>query len=319
MVDDAEAAIRHAKVRIEEALSLMPPRDELNPIKIARYYHDIASAVAAKSGVLFSDEDIEMAARRDQIRDTPDTSSNVSTSHVCLDDSPVGFERQETDGTSGAAEANGVMDGFTSRFDRPETHPTDTMGHNVDVKKYFNRRHVLFSLYDDGVVLDRESWYSVTPESIARHIARRAIAAVGEWRSGRNTLVAVEGFCGAGGNAIALAFEFDHVIAVDYDKEKLAAAWTNASIYGVAHKITFVHADFIEIAPKLAGCADVVYMCPPWSGPGYIHQRVYDLKTIQPDMVQIMTCARTISDNIVISLPRNTNLVRWLQVIASSR
>lgn len=28
-------------------------------------------------------------------------------------------------------------------------------GHNVDVKKYFNRRHVLFSLYDDGVVLDR--------------------------------------------------------------------------------------------------------------------------------------------------------------------
>lgn len=27
----------------------MPPRDELNPIKIARYYHDIASAVAAST------------------------------------------------------------------------------------------------------------------------------------------------------------------------------------------------------------------------------------------------------------------------------
>jgi trimethylguanosine synthase len=39
--------------------------------------------------------------------------------------------------------------------------------------------------------MDEESWYSVTPEHIARHIAERC----------RCDLI-VDGFCGVGGNAI---------------------------------------------------------------------------------------------------------------------
>lgn len=172
-----------------------------------------------------------------------------------------------------------------------------------------------------------ESWYSVCPESIALHIARTTFSAVqGARGSLRSKLVAVEGFCGAGGNAIALAFDFDHVIAIDHDRDKLAAAWVNASIYGVADRITFVHGDFRKVAPKLkvtrASCgplsavadaaqgrADVVYMCPPWSGPGYAQQQVYDLGAIQPDVHDVIECARLMSDNVVISLPRNTNEV----------
>jgi len=40
-----------------------------------------------------------------------------------------------------------------------------------------------------------ESWYSVTPEKIAEHIAERC----------RCDLI-VDGFCGAGGNSIQFAF-----------------------------------------------------------------------------------------------------------------
>ncbi|TNY19061.1 hypothetical protein DMC30DRAFT_398707 [Rhodotorula diobovata] len=43
--------------------------------------------------------------------------------------------------------------------------------------------------------MDREGWYSVTPENVAAQIAERC-------RSG----VVVDAFCGVGGNAIQFAF-----------------------------------------------------------------------------------------------------------------
>ena len=45
------------------------------------------------------------------------------------------------------------------------------------------------------VIYHSESWFSVTPEKIARHIAKRC----------RCDLI-VDGFCGVGGNAIQFAF-----------------------------------------------------------------------------------------------------------------
>ena len=48
--------------------------------------------------------------------------------------------------------------------------------------------------FDEGVRLDREGWFSVTPERIARHIAGRC-----------RSDVIVDAFCGVGGNAIQFA------------------------------------------------------------------------------------------------------------------
>ncbi len=39
--------------------------------------------------------------------------------------------------------------------------------------KYWAQRKRFFSKFDDGIQLDKESWYSVTPEAIANHIAKR--------------------------------------------------------------------------------------------------------------------------------------------------
>ena len=95
--------------------------------------------------------------------------------------------------------------------------------------KYYRQRYSLFSLYDDGINLDSESWYSVTPERIAVHHAMRA----------RSSLV-VDAFCGSGGNAIQLAMTCSHVIAIDHDPIKLKYAQNNAKIYGVADRIDFI-------------------------------------------------------------------------------
>ena len=60
--------------------------------------------------------------------------------------------------------------------------------------KFWSQRRRLFTLYDNGIQLDKESWYSVTPEAIANHIAAHLT-------SGRNNLTILDPFCGCGGNA----------------------------------------------------------------------------------------------------------------------
>ena len=42
-----------------------------------------------------------------------------------------------------------------------------------ELKKYWFQRYRLFSKFDSGIWMDRESWFSVTPEKIAQHIAER--------------------------------------------------------------------------------------------------------------------------------------------------
>ena len=48
------------------------------------------------------------------------------------------------------------------------------------MSKYWTQRYRVFSRYDEGVRLDPEFWYSVTPERIAEHISemRRLVS---EW------------------------------------------------------------------------------------------------------------------------------------------
>ena len=42
-----------------------------------------------------------------------------------------------------------------------------------DLKKFYKKRYYLFSKYDRGIKIDDEGWYSVTPETIAKHMANR--------------------------------------------------------------------------------------------------------------------------------------------------
>lgn len=65
--------------------------------------------------------------------------------------------------------------------------------------------------------------------------------------------------------------------------------------------------DFFELATSLK--ADAVFLSPPWGGPSYLKQKVYDLdQDLQPvSFTKLMNCAKTISNNIGIFLPRNSN------------
>ena len=123
---------------------------------------------------------------------------------------------------------------------RLDTNTDTDPNYSPRINKYWAQRYRLFSRYDEGIMLDEEAWYSVTPEKIAQHIAQ--VMSCG---------VIVDAFCGVGGNAIQFAQTCDRVIAVDIDINKIAMARHNARIYGVLHKIEFIVGDFFHIGKYL--------------------------------------------------------------------
>ncbi|NXU38747.1 TGS1 synthase, partial [Drymodes brunneopygia] len=166
--------------------------------------------------------------------------------------------------------------------------------------KYWAQRYRLFSRFDEGIELDREGWFSVTPEKIAEHIAVRVSQSF-------NCDIIVDAFCGVGGNAIQFALTSKRVIAIDIDPEKLRLARHNAEVYGVAECIDFLCGDFLALAAGLR--ADVVFLSPPWGGPDYATAEIFDIQTmICPDGYPFQVTPCGITNNIVYFLPRNADI-----------
>ncbi|XP_035789012.1 trimethylguanosine synthase-like [Anopheles albimanus] len=175
--------------------------------------------------------------------------------------------------------------------------PAD-IANDKSLLKYWYKRFSLFSLFDAGIRLDRESWFSVTPEKVAAHTAERC----------RSDLI-VDAFCGCGGNTIQFAFTCQKVVAIDIDPRKIEMAKHNASVYGVADRIEFITGDFVQLAAGGRLQADTVFLSPPWGGPSYMKDEVYDLeKSLLPlPATDLMRAAQQVSHNVVFYLPRNSN------------
>lgn len=101
------------------------------------------------------------------------------------------------------------------------------------------------------------------------------------------------------------------VIAIDIDPMKIALARNNAKIYGVLDRIEFVIGDYFALAPYLK--ADVVFLSPPWGGPSYAHQKLFDINDILPSYGggnHLFKITRQITENIAYFLPRNINVMQ---------
>ncbi|KAJ8665337.1 hypothetical protein QAD02_006999 [Eretmocerus hayati] len=170
---------------------------------------------------------------------------------------------------------------------------------NPELKKYWAKRYRLFSKFDEGIKLDHESWFSVTPEKIAKHLAERC-----------KCDLLIDAFCGAGGNSIQFAFTCERVYAIDIDPEKIALAQHNARVYGVEDRIEFIIGDFFCIAERLFG--DVVFLSPPWGGPSYIQEKVFDMENVMFPVggTKLLEVSKSLSQNIAYYLPKNINTLQ---------
>ncbi|XP_011029813.1 PREDICTED: uncharacterized protein LOC105129425 isoform X2 [Populus euphratica] len=176
-----------------------------------------------------------------------------------------------------------------------------------NIAKYWCQRYTLFSRFDDGIRMDEEGWFSVTPEPIAKHHALRCMG---------DTII--DCFTGVGGNAIQFAQRYKHVIAIDIDPKKIDYAFHNASIYGVSDQIDFIEGDFFALASKLK--ADSVFLSPPWGGPAYSKVKTYNIKTmLKPrDGYSLFNTAKQIGHRIIMFLPRNVDLNQLAELCLTS-
>ncbi|KAI6780137.1 Trimethylguanosine synthase-like protein [Emericellopsis cladophorae] len=186
-----------------------------------------------------------------------------------------------------------------------------------DIQKYFAQRYSIFSLYDEGIWMTDDAWFGVTPEPVAKAVANDM------YGTDENKTILIDMFAGAGGNTIAFANSerWERIIAIEKDISTLACAQHNADVYEVESDIiTWVHGDSFEfldalrnrpgeLHPDLRLDMDttVVFASPPWGGPGYSTDEVFDLRTMQPySLKQLHGIAGPM--NHALYLPRNSDI-----------
>lgn len=182
----------------------------------------------------------------------------------------------------------------------------DTLPKNA--KKYWKQRYGLFRKFDQGVYMTSELWYSVTPEALASFVAKFIQACNPELRS------VVDIYCGGGGNTIQFARRFEKVIGIDINDDNLFCTRKNCELYGVGDKIELKHADWTKMEGTayyeyLINNIDLVFSSPPWGGPAYKGKDDFDLNLLEPMPIkELLISFFKISPNVVLFLPRNSNL-----------
>lgn len=181
-----------------------------------------------------------------------------------------------------------------------------------------------------------DAWFGVTPEPVAKFVSPPLPTAIYPSQqmltppskvaqdfaelAHESRTVLIDMFAGAGGNVIAFARSgrWASIIAIEKDPSVMACAYHNARIYGVADKITWVHDDSLAYlaanAASIEASATAVFASPPWGGPGYRGDAIFDLRTMQPYSVhQIHEAVKTM--DAALYLPRQSD-VRQLARLA---
>ena len=192
-----------------------------------------------------------------------------------------------------------------SRYENLKKGVTQPNPHDTSVvhDKYWAQRHRLFKKFDEGIQLDSEGWYSVTPEVVADHVGARFVEASkqlvkchherqskgkGKNQKQPDSMVILDAFCGCGGNAIAFAklpqSIVSLIVCVDVDRTKLRKAAHNASIYKIPpNRIIFVEANSVAVMERCYKDGTLVMDPPPRTAKAlsaYPPREMYDDFTI---------------------------------------
>ncbi|KAK8114934.1 RNA cap guanine-N2 methyltransferase, partial [Apiospora kogelbergensis] len=199
-----------------------------------------------------------------------------------------------------------------------------------DLQKYWQQRYTIFPYYDEGIRLTNDAWFGVTPETVATRIAQD----MGQIISPDKTTL-VDLFAGVGANTIAFAQSgiWGRIIAIERDAATLACAQHNADLYGVGDCIEWVHGDSFDVLKYLTSPSaeddddaaavkkvDVsrtaLFGSPPWGGPGYVTDAIFDLSGMEPYNLATMHAAYRRMDH-ALFLPRTSDLRQIARLVPS--
>ncbi|KAK8222002.1 putative diacylglycerol O-acyltransferase tgs1 [Zalaria obscura] len=179
----------------------------------------------------------------------------------------------------------------------------------AEIQKYWHQRYDIFSKYDEGIWMTDDTWFGVTPEPVASVIASHIAEG-----SPADKTVLIDAFAGAGGNTIAFALSgrWQRIFAIEKDPKVLACAKHNAAVYGVSNKIWWIQGDCFDVLKKrLKAVAKeaVIFASPPWGGPGYRDDEVFDLSLMQPySLSDLYVPFAAFTPTFVLFLPRSSDL-----------
>lgn len=161
------------------------------------------------------------------------------------------------------------------------------------------------------------AWYGVTPEPVATQIAYDLPGTVSD---DKTTIIDLFGGVGCNAIAFALSERWEKVIACEKDPATLACAQHHAQLCGVADYITWINGDSFEYlkllnsSPAILGDdirvdvdKTVLFGSPPWGGPGYVTDEIFDLSTMEPYNLVTMHEAYRNMDH-ALFLPRTSDL-----------
>ncbi|CDJ42656.1 hypothetical protein, conserved, partial [Eimeria tenella] len=106
------------------------------------------------------------------------------------------------------------------------------------------------------------------------------------------------------------------------DPSRAELAKANAGVYGpvVASRLDFIIGDFATLTSRQLrrGALDVVFMSPPWGGPGYNARDVFDLSKMggRIDFNHALRLAQRVAPRVAAFLPRSVSLLQLLRAAA---
>lgn len=202
------------------------------------------------------------------------------------------------------------LDGCDSDEDRQANKTHELV--SKESYKFYRKRRYLFSKYDQGIKLDDESWYSVTPESIGEYMADRVVKALGS-----DQIHVLDAFAGCGGNIIQFGKRIKKVYGCEIDETKIQYCQNNCRIYGIDNYKILLK-DYLKSSRsdfdnnKL----DAVFLSPPWGGTGYLKMDKYTFDYMTPNFNDTLTKSLSYSKNLIMYIPRNTDVSEICSVLS---
>jgi len=113
----------------------------------------------------------------------------------------------------------------------------------------------------------------------------------------------IDAFCGAGGSAIGFARSGKTVTAIDINRDRLEMARYNATLFGVADKIEFIHGDARDLLKKVRG--ETVFLAPCLGGPQRPVRQATRLDNFSPNANEMLALALHEGRDVLIQLPHD--------------
>lgn len=178
---------------------------------------------------------------------------------------------------------------------------------NPFIRKYHPSLKPLSSLITKGLMLDLESWYSVTPEQTTELVIKRIERAKMESLTTSKTVFCA--YCGVGGDALIFLKSGYDVICSDVVYKKIKFLKHNYQVLrsefkGTGNMMCMTKGFFETQKSDFVRQPFIAFVSPPWGGVDYKNGE-YNLDQIGLEGIHKKMV--TLVDNVIYFLPRNCN------------